>query len=193
MRFIFSRRFFVLLAIGFIPLSLSWSFPVLRRAVLVYDILLVVLSLIDYFTSRRLPAELAISRGFGKRFAIGDANQVRLRIENRSPKTFNLQIKDEFPPEMKLSETRETRLKIGGQTRTDFFYNLAPPGRGRYEFGKTAVRFLSRFGLVWCQTSLGAAETVKVYPNARRAREMELKALGANSYLAVQRRAIRRG
>ncbi|HEV8158121.1 MAG TPA: DUF58 domain-containing protein [Pyrinomonadaceae bacterium] len=193
MRFVFSRLFFILLTIGFIPLSLSWSFPALRYVVLAYDVLLVSLALIDYFMSRKLPEELTISREFGKRFAIGDENQIKLHIENRSPKTFNLQIKDEFPPEMKLSETREAKLKIEGQTFANFFYNLTPPRRGRYEFGKTAVRFLSRLGLVWCQTDLGKTETVKVYPNVRRAREMELKALGANSYLAVQRKAIRRG
>jgi len=193
MRFVFSRRFFILLAIGFVPLSLSWSFPALRYAVLVYDILLVLLALFDYFTSRKLPEELTITREFGRRFAIGDENQVRLHIENRSPQTFNLQIKDEFPPELKLSETREAKFKIEGQSSADFFYNLTPPRRGRYEFGKTAVRFLSKLGLVWCQTDLGKAETVKVYPNMRRAREMELKALGASSYLAVQRKAIRRG
>src|SRR4029079_12814427 len=70
---------------------------------------------------------------------------------------------------------------------------VTPPRRGRYEFGRTAVRFLSRFGLVWCQTSLGEPETVKVYPNMRRAREIELKALGTQSFLAIQRRAVRRG
>ncbi len=193
MRFVFSRFFFILLASGFVPLSLSWSFPALRYAVLVYDVLLVLLALIDYFTSRKLPEELTISREFGKRFAIGDENQIKLHVENRSPKTFDLQIKDEFPPEMKLSETREAKFKIEEQTFADFFYNLTPPKRGRYEFGKTAVRFLSRLGLVWCQTDLGKSETVKVYPNMRRAREMELKALGANSFLAVQRKAIRRG
>ncbi|HXH69631.1 MAG TPA: DUF58 domain-containing protein [Pyrinomonadaceae bacterium] len=193
MRFVFSRLFFILLASGFVPLSLSWSFPALRYAVLVYDGLLVLLALIDYFTSRKLPEELTISREFGKRFAIGDENQIKLHVENRSPKTFDLQIKDEFPPEMKLSETREAKFKIEEQTFADFFYNLTPPKRGRYEFGKTAVRFLSRLGLVWCQTDLGKSETVKVYPNMRRAREMELKALGANSFLAVQRKAIRRG
>ena len=193
MRFVFSRRFFILLAIGFIPLSLSWSFSGLRYAVLGYDVLLVSLASVDYFMSRKLSAELTILREFGRRFAIGDANQVKLHIENRSWKTFDLQIKDEFPPEMRLSETREARIKIEAQSFADFFYNLTPTRRGRYEFGKTAARFLSKLKLVWCQTDLGKAETVKVYPNIRRAREMELKALGANSYLAVQRKAIRRG
>ncbi|MDQ3750661.1 MAG: DUF58 domain-containing protein, partial [Acidobacteriota bacterium] len=51
----------------------------------------------------------------------------------------------------------------------------------------------SRLGLVWCQTDLGEAESVKVYPNMRRAREMALKALGAISFLAVQRKAVLRG
>jgi uncharacterized protein (DUF58 family) len=40
---------------------------------------------------------------------------------------------------------------------------------------------------------LNEPQTIKVYPNMARAREAELKALGANSYLAVQRKAVRRG
>jgi len=52
---------------------------------------------------------------------------------------------------------------------------------------------MSRLGLVWCQAELGSPQIVKVYPNMRRAREMELKALGARSFLAIQRRAVRRG
>ena len=193
MRFIFSRRFFILLAVGFVPLSLSWSFPSLRILVLVYDFLLFALALIDYFISRRLPEELSIKREFDKRFSIGDTTETKLRIENASPQTFYLRVKDEFPPEMKLTNKREAQFKVEAQTFVDFSYGLIPPRRGKYEFGKTAVRYLSKIGLVWCQTYLGKGETEKVYPNMRRAREMELKALGANSYLAVQRKAIRRG
>ncbi|MDQ6788294.1 MAG: hypothetical protein M3033_15930, partial [Acidobacteriota bacterium] len=107
MRFVFSRRFFILLAAGFVPLSLSWNFPELRTMVLAYDISLVLLAVIDYFISRKLPEELTIERVFSRRFAIGDETQIELRVENRSRKTFRLQIKDEFPPVMKLSEPRE--------------------------------------------------------------------------------------
>ncbi|MBA3784790.1 MAG: DUF58 domain-containing protein [Acidobacteria bacterium] len=193
MRFVFSRRFFILLAIGFVPLSLSWSFPALRYAVLAYDILLVILALIDYFTSRKLPENFRIRREFEKRFAIGDETQIRLHVENAAPNNYRMQIKDEFPPEMILGETREAKFDIEGQTTADFIYGLTPPKRGKYWFGKTAVRYLSRLGLVWCQTDLGEAESVKVYPNMRRAREMALKALGAVSFLAVQRKAVLRG
>lgn len=193
MRFVFTRRFFILLAIGFVPLSLSWNFPELRLLVLIYDVALIIIALIDYFVSRKLPEELFLTREFSKRFAIGDETEVKLHIENQSPRDFSLIIKDEFPPELNLSESRQAKLTVEAQTMKDFIYGLTPPRRGKYEFGKTAVRFLSRFGFVWCQTDLGKAESVKVYPNMRRAREMELKALGAHSFLAVQRKAVLRG
>ena len=193
MKFIFSRRFFILFALGLLPLSLSWTFPVLRYAVLAYDILLVAAAIIDYFLGRKLPPELTIKREFEKRFAIGDRSEVKLRIENASARDFHFRIKDEFPAEMILGEKRETEFSIDAQTTAEFSYFLTPPRRGRYEFGKTAVRHLSRLGLVWCQADLGEAQAVKVYPNMRRAREMELKALGARSFLAVQRKSVRRG
>jgi uncharacterized protein (DUF58 family) len=193
MNFVFTRRFFILMAIGLLPLSLSWNLPALRYAVFIYDIALIVLATVDFFISRRLPDELTVRREFEKRFAIGDATNVRLRVENASTQTFHLKIKDEFPSEMLLSETREAEFTVEGQTTADFYYGLTPPRRGKYAFGKTAVRFLSKFGLIWCQTYLGNAETVKVYPNMRRAREMVLKALGAISFQAVQRKAVLRG
>ena len=193
MRFVFSRLFFILLALGFLPLSLSWNFPALRYAVLIYDVALVLLALIDFFISRKLPETLTIKREFEKRFAIGDETNVKLHIENASPNSYQLKIKDEFPPELKLSETREAEFKIEAQTTADFVYGLTPPRRGKYQFGSTAVRFLSKIGLVWCQADLGATETIKVYPNMRRAREMALKALGAVSFQAVQRKAVLRG
>ncbi len=193
MRFVFSRLFLVLVVIGFVPLSLSWNFPALRWFVLAYDVLLALAALTDWLISRKLPEGLQIKRVIEKRFAIGDPSEVVLQVENNSPANFHLIIKDEFPPEMKLKGKRDARFKIQAQTAARFSYDLTPLGRGKYYFGKTAVRFLSRLGLIWCQAELGAAETVKVYPNMRRAKEVELKALGANSLVAAQRKAVRRG
>ena len=55
------------------------------------------------------------------------------------------------------------------------------------------VRFLSRWNLVWVQTEVGEPEAVKVYPNMRRAREAELKALGARSLVSSHRKTSWRG
>jgi len=72
-------------------------------------------------------------------------------------------------------------------------YGLTPPKRGRYEFGRIAVRYRSRLGLVWVSTLIGEPEAIKVYPNLRRAREAELKALGARSLVSMRRRTAWRG
>jgi uncharacterized protein (DUF58 family) len=193
MRFVFSRRFYILFAAGLVPLSLSWTFAELRYAVFAYDILLVAAAIADYFASRKLPPELTVSREFERRFAIGDSVKVSLNFDNSTDRKFWLRVKDEYPAELKLDETREAEFELGPYSNAEFYYHVTTPKRGRYSFGKTAVRFLSRLGLVWCQSELGEPQSIKVYPNMRRAREMELKALGARSFLAIQRRAVRRG
>jgi uncharacterized protein (DUF58 family) len=193
MRFVFSLRFFILLGLALVPLSLSWNMPVLRTAVIAFDIALIAAAIVDYFISRNLPEGFSIRREFGKRFAIGDPNEVNVVIENDSARRLRLRVKDEYPPEMKLEDSREAEVDLDARTTAEFTYRLTPPKRGRYEFGRTAVRYLSRLGLVWCQAEAGEAEAVKVYPNMRRAREIELKALGNQSFIAVQRKAVRRG
>jgi uncharacterized protein (DUF58 family) len=47
--------------------------------------------------------------------------------------------------------------------------------------------------LIWCQTKVVEPVTVKVYPNMRRAREAELKALGARSVVSSHRKTSWRG
>ncbi len=193
MKFIFTRRFYILLALGLIPLSLSWNLPWLRYVVLAYNFGLIGLALTDYYLSRKLPDGFSIKRELPRRVAIGEETDVSLTIHNASESDFYVKIKDEYPSEMILNEKRNTEFNVEAQTNANFCYSLTLPRRGKYTFGKTVVRYVSRFGLVWCQADLGKSQAVKVYPNMRRAREMELKALGANAYLAVQRKAVRRG
>lgn len=193
MRFVFTRRFYVLIALGLVPLSLSWTLPELRYPVFFYDALIIAVAIVDVLISRKLSAGFTITRSFDKRFAIGDSNEIILNIENATDRAFHVKIKDEYPAQMKLDEGREAEFTVDAQATAEFSYIVTPPARGRYEFGRTAVRYLSRLGLAWCQASLGEPQSVKVYPNMRRAREMELKALGARSFLAIQRRAVRRG
>jgi uncharacterized protein (DUF58 family) len=193
MRFIFSTRFYVLLALAAFPLSLAWAMPVLGYVAVTYDLLLVCIAVFDYRSSRSLVGGIKAERVFDKRFAIGDATQVTLRFENDTNRKLDLRVKDEYPAEMSLTDERTAEFSLPSGRTADFHYRATPPRRGRYAFGRIAVRFRSRLGLVWCQAELGEEQAVKVYPNMRRAREMELKALGARSFLAIQRRAVRRG
>jgi uncharacterized protein (DUF58 family) len=193
MRFTFSRRFYVLLAAGFVPLSVAWSLPWLTYVVFVCDVIIIGVAIADHFASRRALRDLSLKRKFDHRFAIGDRVSVSLDLENTGDRPITLRLKDEYPAEMRLDEEREAEFTVPPHGTAEFYYHVTPQRRGKYPFGVTAVRYRSRLGLVWCQADLGKAESVKVYPNMRRAREMELKALGARSFLAIQRRAVRRG
>jgi uncharacterized protein (DUF58 family) len=192
MRFVFSKLFYALVAVGFIPLSLSWGRPMLRWVTLTYDLALIAFAIFDA-TNSKLPARVRLERHFGGRFAVGAETEVRVEIANQTPRDISLIIKDEYPPQMKLSGTREARVNLDAQTTATMIYGLTPPKRGRFEFGLIAVRYLSRWRLVWSQTRVGAPFAVKVYPNMRRAREAELRALGARSFVAARRKSQWRG
>ena len=192
MPFVFSRLFYLLIALGLVPLSLSWGRPWLRWATLAYDLFILGLAILDARRSR-LPQGVLITRDFAGRFAVGAETDVQLKLQNRTPRTLSLRVKDEYPPQMKLIGAREAFVRVAAQTEAQVIYALKPPKRGRFEFGQIAVRFLSRLGLAWCQTKVGEPTAVKVYPNMRRAREAELKALGARSLVAAHRKTSWRG
>ena len=192
MRFVFSKLFYLLIAAGLVVLSFSWGRPWLRWAALAYDLTLIILAIVDARRSH-LPKEVRITREFAGRFAVGAETQVSVNIRNAQPHAISLIIKDEYPPQMKLSGLREAKVRIHARTSAALVYGLTPARRGQFEFGIIVVRFLSRLNLVWRQTNVGEATTVKVYPNMRRAREAELKALGARSLVATHRKTSWRG
>jgi uncharacterized protein (DUF58 family) len=192
MRFVFTRRFYLLLALGFIPLSFSWTRPWLQTLVFIYDMMLIAIALVDVRLSR-LAETVHITRSFSGRFAVGADTDVSVKVQNHSNRGLTLIVKDEFPPQMILKGIRSAKLRVDGQNSAALVYALTPPKRGRFQFGHTAIRFLTRFGLAWKQTTANQPDVVKVYPNIRRAREAELKALGARSVVSSHRKTSWRG
>ena len=192
MRFVFTKLFYFLIALALVPLALSWDRPWLRWLALAYNVTLIAAAVAE---SRfcRLPKGVMISREFGSRFAMGAETEVRIHIQNASNRPVSLMVKDEYPPQMSLSGSREGRVDIDAQSTASLIYGVKPPKRGRFEFGQTALRFRSKFKLIWCQTNVVEPVTVKVYPNIRRAREAELKALGARSVVSTHRKTSWRG
>jgi uncharacterized protein (DUF58 family) len=192
LRFVFTKLFYFLLALAFVPLALSWGRPWLVWVALAYNVLLFIVAILDARLSR-LPAGLRIWREFGGRFAMAAETEVRIQIQNASKRAVSLILKDEYPPQMILNGAREGRLDVEAHNSATVIYSVTPPRRGRFEFGYTAVRFRSRLKLVWCDTRASEPVTVKVYPNMRRAREAELKALGARSVVSSHRKTSWRG
>ena len=192
MRFVFTKLFYFLVTLAIIPLWFSWEWPWLRWVALAYNVLLLAAAIAE---SRfcQLPKELIVSREFGSRFAMGADTEVRIHIQNASNQPLSLIVKDEYPPQMSLNGVREGRFDVDAQSTNTLIYEVRPPRRGRFEFGQTALRFRSKYRLIWCQTKVVEPVTVKVYPNMRRAREAELKALGARSLVSSHRKTSWRG
>lgn len=175
------------------PLSFAWGRPALGWLTLAYDATLVLAAFVDARRSR-LPEEVTISREIGGRLQIGAEAEVRLDLSNPTARDLRLRVKDEYPPEMRLTLPRDAEVRLRAHSSAQIIYQVVPPRRGRFEFGLIAVRHLSRWRLVWRQTARGAEQSVKVYPNLRRSREAELKALGAQSLVSSHRRTqARRG
>ncbi len=173
MRFVFTKRFVVLLVIGLALLTVGWLDRDYVYLVILYDALLIALAFGDYYISER-PEDVTVERIVEERFAMGANNEVAVKITNRARRKIKFIVKDEHPPEMELSQPREAMLTITpGRTRT-WSYGLVPTARGRYSFGNTAVRFLSRLGLLWKQLEYPTSQDVKVYPDIREAKKHEL-------------------
>jgi uncharacterized protein (DUF58 family) len=192
LRFVFTKFFYFLLALAFVPLALSGGRSWLAWLAFAYNILLIAAAIVDARLSK-LPSNCNIYREFGGRFAMGAETEVRVHIQNGSSRALSLKLKDEYPPQMILNGSREAELRVDARSSATLIYGVTPPRRGRFEFGHTAVRFRSRLNLVWCDVPASEPVTVKVYPNMRRAREAELKALGARSVVSSHRKTSWRG
>lgn len=192
MRFVFTKLFYALLAIALVPISLSWGRPMLAWVAVTYDFVIIALAVFDAWNSK-LAKGVSIERHFGGRFAVGAETDVRIDVANHTPRDISVILKDEYPPLMQLFGSREARFEVEAQTSATFIYSLKAPKRGQFSFGRIAVRYLSRWRLAWCQASAGEPITVKVYPNMRRAREAELRALGTRSFVAARRKSQWRG
>jgi uncharacterized protein (DUF58 family) len=149
--------------------------PVAAYFTILYDLALIVLAAIDYFLSGEAN-DFRVERNLEDRFAMGAENEVTIKIANRSRRAVTFLIKDEYPANMEVLDSREVRLTVPrGRTRT-WTYGLLATARGSYDFGDTAVRFRTRMGLLWRQATYPTARNVRVYPDIREAKKHELYA-----------------
>lgn len=175
MRFVFTSRFFVLLAAGLACLSLGWMNPVAAYFTIAYDVALIVFAATDYLLSEKA-SDFRVERELEDRFSMGAENEVTIKIVNRSRRAVTFVVKDEYPDKMEMLNSREVRLTVPrGRSRT-WTYSLLPTARGSYGFGDTALRFRTPLGLLWRQVIYPTTRDVRVFPDIREAKKHELYA-----------------
>lgn len=172
MPFVFTGRFYALLALGFLALPFlhtpraGWLF------LAGYDLLLLTLAVGDYFL---LPApdRFEVTRRHEPRLYLGAENVITLLVYNRSAMDVELLLKDDYPPEFAV-RGRTLAVTAPARQTVSATYAAFPPNRGQYDFGAIHMRYRSGLRLVYRQARFAAAESVKVYPNVRELRKHEL-------------------
>lgn len=175
MKFVFTTRFFLLLAVGLALLSLGWFSRAAIYLTLVYDFALITAAAADYLLSEK-PGAFRVEREMEERFAMGAENEVTIRIANRARRKISFIVKDEHPSEMELTTPREAQLSIPAGRARAWRYTLLPTSRGKFSFGDTQLRYRTRLDLLWHQLNYPTAADVKVYPDIREAKKHEIYA-----------------
>jgi uncharacterized protein (DUF58 family) len=202
---IFTWRFFILIALGALPLAFVWDQPALRWGLLAYDLLLLGLAWWDYRQTEDA-AVLEVKRHLPSRFMIGAENEVEISINHHLPRQITFTFKDEYPPELELRGERVLIATPVRQRVADSFglpakqpfeagvnYKLYAAARGDYHFGNVVLRWPAPWGLVIKQAAIPATQHVKVYPNLHDARKYELQAQRNRLLQAGLRRVRMRG
>lgn len=191
MNFIFTRRFLILAACAAPLYAGGWLSRTFIMTALTFDGVLVIAAIADYLISES-PSAFKLSRFVERRFQMGTANRVELEIASECGREVSLWIRDEYPPEMEPNE-KEQQLSLGSRRTVRVEYHLFADRRGDFDFGRTGIRYASRFGLIWRQSRCGSAQRVKVYPNFDEAKRNELYAHRNRALRLGQRRMVLRG
>jgi len=178
-RLIPTPRLVFMFALGMLPLALVIQVPNVRWAVGVFDLALLLLTLVDFL---RAPGAgvVRIERQVGSRLAIGEREPVVILVQSAAPRDLVVEVRDE-PPVGFPSAGRLFALAVPARSRARGTYWVTPPARGDHAFGGVTARVAGPLGLVRRQWRVPHATVVQVYPNFRQATRMEL--LGRRSHL----------
>jgi len=109
-------------------------------------------------------------------FSLGDANTVRLQLDNPTSLPLIISIIDELPLQFQVRDFEKFIRLQPGEART-IRYDLTPLQRGAYAFGAINLYLSTRLGLLQRRQHVEAAAEVPVYPSILQMKQFELRAL----------------
>ncbi|WP_049631965.1 DUF58 domain-containing protein [Cellvibrio sp. pealriver] len=145
----FSTHYFQLGVPGYLPQGLL--------------IALVVVSLLDWLLSRRLPP-VEISREMPGNLAVDKWTEVKLRIRHQFTEARQIRIFDSVPSDANYQHL-PLSIELQPNQISDTHYLLRPLVRGSLQLDKTHIEFNSPLGLWNIRYWAGEPTTAKVYPD----------------------------
>ncbi|HTM67030.1 MAG TPA: DUF58 domain-containing protein [Flavipsychrobacter sp.] len=186
-----AKRWFLLVAIGVLLFVISFFFPILFEAAVVFTIVVMLFTILDGYLLFMRRGSVNAARIMPVRFSLADDNKVTLSISNTFPFTITAKMVEQLPRQF---QKRDFQLKVDIKSagRKTIDYTLRPLTRGAYDFGALLCYLQSPLGLLERRMEAAPEATVKVYPSFQQLKKYELVARSDN-YLTGMKKVRRLG
>lgn len=166
-----SKRFILLIAAGIVPAMLSFWQAAGAYPFLGYNLILVILLIIDYSITPN-PSKFNVKRMMEPKLSLAAWNRIDVVIDNPAAYSFKAKMRDSVPDSF-ITDSEIISFEIApGTTRVS--YNVKPIKRGDYEFPDLHIRVEGALGLCVRSKTLPVSDSIKVYPNLKDMRNHSL-------------------
>ncbi len=171
----FTSKFSLLVLLGVVPVLLASFIGYAAIAFILYNLILIILLLWDYF---KTPAAKTIeaSRECEEKFSLGAENTVVIKIRNNSDYALPVTIKDEIPLFFNIKK-EELSVNVPAHQEACASYVVVPLKRGQFRFGNVYVKYTGLLGLCSKLCKISLEHDYKVYPNIKDLRRFTLSAI----------------
>lgn len=184
-----NSRWYLLMAGCVLFFTISFFFPGLFEAAVIFTVFSFLLTLTDYILLFFIKGEVKAVRVMPARFSLGDQNSVKLSFANTYPFPVRARIVEQLPAQFQVRDfTRKTNIEYLGRVAIN--YQLRPLSRGEYEFGELLCYTQTQLGLLQRRFKSAPAATVKVYPSYLQLKKFQL--LAATEQMTTGLRKVRR-
>lgn len=178
-----TRRFIILVIAGVLPAALSLLPGVGAFALAAYNLLLLILLIVDFSLTPVLK-KFTVRREMDRKLSLSAWNTISLIIENPVPYRIKASIRDGLPDGF-ICDNEIIHVNLGPNGTEKVSYRVKPLKRGEYHFPDLHIRVDGVLGLCVRSATLPAADRVRVFPNLRDMRN--------NHLLTVQKRRLLTG
>lgn len=181
-----TRGFIYLLCLGLVFLGFSLVLNNSFTVFLIYDLICVILLIVDYFISD-MDNKIEIKRIGDEKLSIYADEEISFEVYNKSDYTLNIEVKDEVPDLHFKVVKKNTRSKISPHQKNILKYNVIPMKRGAFLFKNLHVRYKGRLGLCYRFFKVNLEKEYKVYPNLENLRKYRMSICNNRSFKQGQR------
>src|SRR5215470_13884054 len=167
--FAFGPRFFLLLLLGVLWLTLAFFEPRWAYAMLAWDLAALLAWGVDLLTLPK-PSQLTVQRIWHSPPALSVSSEVELALINASSSALHVLALDSVPEQLRSSPP-EIEISVPSRAEASRKYTIRPAQRGTAVLGDVYVRYQGKFRIAerWARASM--EQRVQIYPNLDEAKK----------------------